>query len=135
MQLASLCARRSATSDPDGTIVIPIALRFSQGDVEQHVMVRSSAIHGRAWLLVFAEVCASSQLDSMTAVAHAATLGVGGLVMLDGTYFLQHAVPASATALDIDLAIDLIAHEAARLRVAAVAPIRAAEQLFSGFAD
>lgn len=85
-------------------------------ELDQSVMVRAVSVSERPWLLVYAEVCSVARYESKTAVAHAATLAVGGLCVFDDRYFLHHSLPRSTPRADLDAALFLVAHEAARLR-------------------
>lgn len=127
---------RGASVEPDGSVVVVERFEGPGGaPVEQRVTVRSATVRDRPWLLVYAEVCPAGQLDSWTAVSHGATLAVGGLCLHGGSYFLQHGLPLSAAHHDLEVVIDLLAHEAARLRVGSIAPAREAHQVFAGYAE
>lgn len=128
---------RGATRDADGVHTFAISFRSARGPTAQRVVVRPVSVRERAWLLVHAEVCATSQLDSNRAVGHGATIAVGGLCAFEGAYVLQHAMPLSATYEDLDTAIYLVAHEAARLRenVGGLDTARAAADVFAGYAE
>lgn len=109
------------------------SLRFPE--LDQSVTVRVVSVGERPWLLVYAEVCSVVRYDSATVVGHAATLAVGGLCAYDDRYYLQHSLPLSATAVDLDAALYLVAHEAARMRVCAPATVPAREQVFAYYAE
>lgn len=104
-------------------------------ELDQSVTIRVVTVAELPWLLVFAEVCSVVRYDSKTVVGHSATLAVGGLCAYDGRYFLQHAVPLSASTTDVDAVVYLVAHEAARLRTSAPTPAAPRESLFAHYAE
>src|SRR5688572_11135520 len=83
----------------------------------QRVQLSLRDVVGKPWVLFLAEGCSLVDIHPHRALVHNATLAVGSLVVEDGTYFLRHSTPLTPLdAASLDLIIDLLAHEGARLR-------------------
>lgn len=75
---------------------------------------------GHPWVVVSAMACSEYALHLRDALAHNATLAIGGLALEDGGYVLRHAVGLAALQpVELATCVDLIGHEAARLGSAA----------------
>jgi hypothetical protein len=97
-----------------------VALSWSFTDGEQAVvhrqLVREGHSGGELFVVITAEVDASDTLSPIDALRHNGTMAAGALVLDEDQYVLRHGLPAaelSSTALD--RALELVAHEAARL--------------------
>jgi len=96
-----------------------VAWRFAFGGAPEHqrVDVEVREERGVPWLLVTAFVCDELRLPLRDALAHNATLAIGALVLHDGGYLLRLSAPlAGVDAAHVADWLELIAHEAARLR-------------------
>lgn len=135
---ARLARERGAIHDAEGGTTLAVHFVTAHGaGVAQAVSVWPVTVRDGSWLLVRAEVCATSWFESGRAVRHGATLAVGSLCAFNGAYVMQHTVPLSATYADLDATIYLVAHEAARLRelVVDLTPSRASCDAFAAYAE
>jgi hypothetical protein len=85
--------------------------------VEQLQIVELDRGRAGAQVRIVAEVASSLAISPLSALEHNATLAFGALALIDGTYVLRAMLPlADLTMPTLDRALELIAHEAARLR-------------------
>jgi hypothetical protein len=97
---------------------IGMSWRFRSGDVEveQRVKVERVFAFEKEWLLIYSAVCESGNVDAVGALRWNALVAIGSLA-LDGMYcVLRHTLPlATVSFADLDLVIENVAREAARL--------------------
>jgi len=113
---AILNAHPKARDAGDEVLLI---LAFGVEDETQRVGVRVSngtTAEGPG-ILVLSKVCSRTQLDPSMALRHGMTLGVGAFALADETYVLRHVMQlADASPERIERVLQLLAHEAARLK-------------------
>ena len=86
-------------------------------DVDQRIALDHIALVGRPWLALWADICASDRIHPRRALVHNATIVVGSVALEDDHYFIRHAVTlATLTPDDLVFLVDLLAHEARRVR-------------------
>lgn len=85
--------------------------------INQRVEVAQAEVVGQPWVALWADVCPAAEIEPRRALVHNASLAVGSICVEGDHYFIRHAAPLSGLeASHLDLMIDLVAHEAARLR-------------------
>lgn len=115
------------TEEQDGRMVV--LKRFTlTGEtprvVDQRVVVVAEVLANRPWLFFRADVCNIEWMGTDEALAHSATLGAGALVTYGDTLALRSGVPLSGLSYaDADLIVELLAHEAVRIRHAREASV------------
>lgn len=83
----------------------------------QRVEVAQAEVVGNPWVALWADVCPAKDVDPRRALLHNASLAVGSICVDNDHYFIRHAAPLSGLNKEqLALMIDLVAHEAARLR-------------------
>lgn len=92
--------------------------------VLQREIVEPVTAFGVPHILIAAEVMAANALSPVEAVAHNARLAVGSLALVGDMYWMRAvlAIDGTSTAV-LDRALELVAHEAARLRAMRMAVI------------
>lgn len=110
--------RRTVLADQGERLMIVVSYSDpASGDIEQRVELSRVDMLGRPWLLLLADACPLSDITPHRALIHNATLAIGAIVIEEHHYFLRHATPLDPMTPEIlDLVVDLLAHEAARLR-------------------
>ncbi len=99
--------------------VVALSWRFDDDDayVVQSELVRESVAFGELFVVITSEVAAGDALAATEALHHNATLAIGALVLDDEErYVLRHGILAADLSRPVlDRALELVAHEAARL--------------------
>jgi hypothetical protein len=83
----------------------------------QRVEVAQAEVLGQPWVALWADICPASEIEPRRALVHNTSLAVGSICIEGDHYFIRHAAPlAGLLPGHLDQMIDLVAHEAARLR-------------------
>lgn len=114
-----VCAKRTVLSD-DGERLM-LVHRYVTDDSStvqnQRVEVSRDRVTGEPWVLLLADVCPVHEISAHRALLHNGTLAVGSIYIDEDFYFLRHAMPLETlTEHHLTLAIELLGHEATRLR-------------------
>jgi hypothetical protein len=132
-------ARAAGVADETAPGRLRVVRRYEIGGepIEQVVTASRGAAAGRDWLVLSAAVDADYAIGLADALAHNASLALGALCLAEGGYLLRAAMPlAECTIEGLAHAVDLVGHEAARLRrQARVLLTDAAPATFAAYAD
>ena len=84
---------------------------------------------GEPYALISCDVIGLDQLDPREALAHNNTLAIGALALVEDRVVMRHVLPLEDLAFArLDKALELLAHEAARLR-------RKKQQVYPGYVE
>jgi hypothetical protein len=114
---------RGQASDGEG-ILVKRRLVIRGIVAEQEVVFHRRRLDDEVWLEITAAVAPEAQLALHAALVHNATLAAGALCIVDGTYRLRFTSPLSMIEpATLSRLGELVAHEAARLRVLRAQPV------------
>lgn len=98
--------------------------RFEEDDAQHVQTERLELVEGDSelYVVITAPVGDAAALDARAALEHNATLVAGALALVDGVMSVREVLSlAESSARHIERMMELVAHEAARLRLVAVA--------------
>ena len=95
------------------------------------VVLSLTEVMDAPWIVFQAPICPPGDIPERAALRHNADLAAGALCLLEDGYALRLACPLATP--DLELVLDLIAHEAARLRARVASQPGAT--LFDDYAD
>lgn len=111
----------------DEAMALTLAWSF-EGDVIQHEWLVHVVARGVSHVAIVCPVVHESALPPRAALVHNTTLAVGALALDGEIYVIREVLPLDALTFPaLRRACELVAHEAARLRVNAIAPVAHSE--------
>lgn len=123
----------------DGDHVM-VVLRYADTEsntaLTQRVEVSRDDVLGEPWIVFIADVCPANAINPHRALVHNGTLAVGSIYIDENYYFVRHTTPCSTlTEAQLATFIDLLAHEATRLRARRPLMTAAPTDVFDAYAD
>ena len=131
-----LTATRSVRAEAPLACELAIEVVLPSGSCSQIVVVELGTAGGRPWLMLRAPVGREDMLEVTDTLRHNATLAIGALALAAGGHELRYGMFAESTSVAaLDGAIDLLAHEAARLRMLGRSSAASHAAAFAAYAD
>jgi hypothetical protein len=130
-----LRGRFTLAGDTGRAVILSFQVPGGGREVAQSVLVAPVETHGEPWLIILADLFSEASLPHRSALLYQDTLPFGAIVLRKEIYLFRHGIALERMAWeDLERAIRLCAHEAARLRLN-VAPQGRGPGMFGMYED